>query len=302
MSLQWFLYKNGEQLGPYSREEFYRLAESGVFGAEDLVWTEGMENWTRADQVEGLFAILQPLPFSPPSSSPDTTYQPPGPAGYQTAPTSKKGKGGLNALIVVLAVMLLGGGFVAYNELFRDRSQAGTAALKKELPEEVWAAVSSNFTFEPEITQLMYDMSENLSEHDFDMQWWVFSFPGSVDEAYGTLLAPPDSNIISPHIVPIVGVLNLHIILWELEIEELRGSAWLDEACARATTWEDEYQSVGEIRFTTEALAGAEESVPDNEDPYVTWALVVISPLIDLSELNLIEGTYLVVSRFQIKF
>lgn len=54
MSAQWYVYKDGEQKGPYSFEQLTEAAKSGQISPADMVWTAGMDGWTRAEQVEGL--------------------------------------------------------------------------------------------------------------------------------------------------------------------------------------------------------------------------------------------------------
>ena len=134
MSSSWYLYKNDQQQGPFSREELDQKAQSGAFGPADLVWTEGMENWTRADRVEGLFSA-QPHPPAPspvPPPSPAPTYQPRGPAGHQAGPAPRSGKGGLVVLIVLLAVLFLGGGFLAFNIFLVNGDDAALPAAEVE--------------------------------------------------------------------------------------------------------------------------------------------------------------------------
>lgn len=110
MSSQWYLYKDGRQQGPFSWEELYRQAEAGLFGPADLVWTEGMENWERADRIRGLF-VMAPAPSA---SSP----APPSSAFNNKAPSIRsKGRGMLIALIIILVVLVLGGGLFAFNLL-----------------------------------------------------------------------------------------------------------------------------------------------------------------------------------------
>jgi len=67
MGDQWFVFKNQQQLGPFSKEQFVEMAVSGEFGSEDLVWKEGMENWISAGQVEGLLPKTAASPPPPPS-------------------------------------------------------------------------------------------------------------------------------------------------------------------------------------------------------------------------------------------
>jgi len=123
MSSQWYLYKDGQQQGPFDWEELSRQAEAGVITSNDMIWTEGMLDWTEAKKIKGLLADVP----SPPDLQPEAAPPPPfnehqagGPPGYQAAPTRKKGKGGLIALVIVLALVLLGGGFFAVSYLFLD--------------------------------------------------------------------------------------------------------------------------------------------------------------------------------------
>lgn len=51
---QWFVGRNGQQLGPYRFEALRELAARQKLQPSDLVWTEGMPDWKRADAVEAL--------------------------------------------------------------------------------------------------------------------------------------------------------------------------------------------------------------------------------------------------------
>ena len=125
MSSKWYLYKDGQQQGPFSRQELDQKVQYGAFGPADLVWTEGMENWARADRVEGLFAAPPPpsesSPAPPPSPAP--AYQPRGQGGYQGGPVRKKGKGGLIALVILLVLILAVGSFLALTYLLNDTDE-----------------------------------------------------------------------------------------------------------------------------------------------------------------------------------
>jgi hypothetical protein len=289
MSTHWYISKNQQQEGPFTWEELYRLAEAGNLGPADHIWTEGMTGWAPAGQVQGL------LPATPTSTS-----QPGTSASYPAVPTRRRGRRGLIAIIIVLAVILVGGGFLVRN-LFFTSEGVGTKTLTDELPEAAWSVIASDFSFEPEQTQLVRNMSTDLFASfpdNFEMQWWVFSYPGSVDAAYDTLFIPPGADAISPYQVPIEDILNIHLLLWEPEIEEVRGSAWLDEARATALAWKDKHQRLGEVNFTEETYPGAVDSGEENEDPFVTWSFIVASPIVDLDGLSLIEGTFLIISRF----
>lgn len=47
----WYIGRDGKQLGPYRYDSLRRVAENGKLRADDLLWTEGMPGWSRADQV-----------------------------------------------------------------------------------------------------------------------------------------------------------------------------------------------------------------------------------------------------------
>jgi GYF domain 2 len=56
-SLQWLVHHGGEELGPYGAAALRELGGRGRLAAHDLVWTEGMWHWRRADHIEGLLPL-----------------------------------------------------------------------------------------------------------------------------------------------------------------------------------------------------------------------------------------------------
>jgi hypothetical protein len=52
----WFYARNDQQFGPVSAAELKQLAEAGRLSPDDLLWREGMEQWTTAVNLRGLFA------------------------------------------------------------------------------------------------------------------------------------------------------------------------------------------------------------------------------------------------------
>jgi uncharacterized RDD family membrane protein YckC len=54
---EWYYGKNGQQHGPVDMATLQRLAGAGELEPTDLVWREGMGQWTEASQVEGLFSM-----------------------------------------------------------------------------------------------------------------------------------------------------------------------------------------------------------------------------------------------------
>jgi hypothetical protein len=66
-SMQWHLYRNNEQSGPYSEEDFFQMGREGKIFSTDFVWNSTMKDWTPAVQVEGLLG--QPVGTRPPLQS-----------------------------------------------------------------------------------------------------------------------------------------------------------------------------------------------------------------------------------------
>ena len=61
---QWFYLQQGEQQGPISEETFFEVFRSGQLSAETLVWTEELDEWTAARNIENLVpaSLSQPPP------------------------------------------------------------------------------------------------------------------------------------------------------------------------------------------------------------------------------------------------
>ncbi|MGC4014348.1 MAG: GYF domain-containing protein [Luteolibacter sp.] len=60
----WFFSKDGKQYGPVGLEELKFIASEGqLHPRQDLVWQAGMEKWTPAGEIEGLFEkVVAPEP------------------------------------------------------------------------------------------------------------------------------------------------------------------------------------------------------------------------------------------------
>jgi hypothetical protein len=72
MASDWYYSRKGQKEGPTTFERLQRLAASGELRATDLVWHEGMADWTQAAQVAGLFPKggPPPVPVAPASVVP----------------------------------------------------------------------------------------------------------------------------------------------------------------------------------------------------------------------------------------
>ena len=71
--------RDGDSTGPFDRETLGHMTAAGALSAESYVWTDGMEDWTRAGDVAelaGLFAEqppTEPAPPAAPSAAPNAT-------------------------------------------------------------------------------------------------------------------------------------------------------------------------------------------------------------------------------------
>ena len=59
---------NGKQKGPYDLTKLRKLLTDGVISSDSLVWKDGMDNWTKAGDVENLASLfttdIPPIPMS----------------------------------------------------------------------------------------------------------------------------------------------------------------------------------------------------------------------------------------------
>ncbi len=130
MSAEWYLYQNNQQKGPFSWEELSKQASTGTVGAKDLVWAEGMPEWTTVDNVAGLVQSKETMPPPPPAIQPGSPLPPAAPGlavplstelgGYAPPPLAPKKKtsglkiaaiigGSLLVLFIVMVVAILAG-------------------------------------------------------------------------------------------------------------------------------------------------------------------------------------------------
>jgi hypothetical protein len=55
MSDEWHLLQDGQQYGPYTGEQLVQFVSEGRIVRESMLWTEGMAEWAKAEDVQGLF-------------------------------------------------------------------------------------------------------------------------------------------------------------------------------------------------------------------------------------------------------
>ena len=55
----WYYARNDQQFGPVSASELKQLGDAGRLSPDDLLWREGMDAWTTAVNLRGLFSDEQ---------------------------------------------------------------------------------------------------------------------------------------------------------------------------------------------------------------------------------------------------
>lgn len=85
MNQQFYIAVNGQQTGPFSLDD---LRTKNV-QRDTLIWTEGLDNWTKAEHVALLKDILRATPPPLPNTETKTTSQQVPPPVVPPAPTGK---------------------------------------------------------------------------------------------------------------------------------------------------------------------------------------------------------------------
>lgn len=62
MAEQWYYTRQGQRFGPLNTEQMRQLAVTGQLQQSDLVWTDGMAEWTPAGRFTQLFAAAAAAP------------------------------------------------------------------------------------------------------------------------------------------------------------------------------------------------------------------------------------------------
>lgn len=81
MATQWNYHQQGQVQGPVSEEQLKALLASGALAWTDLVWREGMAEWSAANQVPELIQAPAParieLDLAPTPAAPANPFSPP---------------------------------------------------------------------------------------------------------------------------------------------------------------------------------------------------------------------------------
>lgn len=119
MSQQFYIAVNGQKTGPFSLEEL----KSKDIQKDTLMWTEGLDNWTKADHIPLLKDILRaiPPPLTNSGSSQNTSQNVPPPPitnkpaqdkyfGYELASNFQRFWASIiEGIIISIPVMIFGG-------------------------------------------------------------------------------------------------------------------------------------------------------------------------------------------------
>lgn len=58
----WYYAEDNEKCGPVSKEEVQNLVRDGILEPSDYVWTDGMDDWRRIEDVDEIIPTPPPLP------------------------------------------------------------------------------------------------------------------------------------------------------------------------------------------------------------------------------------------------
>ena len=66
--MDWHLFQNGVQSGPFSEQELFKMGAEGRIGASDLIWNQKLTDWTAVGTISGLVGARQENPAPAPPS------------------------------------------------------------------------------------------------------------------------------------------------------------------------------------------------------------------------------------------
>lgn len=153
MSRLWYIYQNNAQKGPFTEEEMNHYISSAGIKANELAWSEGMDEWIRVEYIQDFHAALREAPgqfdypeekvvteshyASEPEPATPTEPAPPPADDYMPKPShevvsdkkeetlitpEKKAKNKTPVIATILALLLIGAGLLTYN-LIADRPE-----------------------------------------------------------------------------------------------------------------------------------------------------------------------------------
>lgn len=197
-------------------------------------------------------------------------------------------------LVVLVFILLWSGG-------------CGMIGQELDLPENIIEVIPSGFSFESEQTKDIREHSaqaEEIIKDKLESQQWIFSYPGSVEEALAELDIPANAMVIGPYEVSITDIVNPSLLDYGKEdLKGSMGSEWLEEASIKTREWQGQQQIFAEVIFYHESDSespgsGTFEQYP--EQGY--WSITLVYPTIDLEHLELLEETSVSIMRLNYKF
>ena len=103
--MQIFVYKNGQQLGPYSEADIKNQLAAGILTPQDMVWWEGQAGWVPVEQTPLMAGVpAAAVMAAPPSHSI--------PASVGAAATSRTSGLAIASLVCGLAMFIVGLTFI----------------------------------------------------------------------------------------------------------------------------------------------------------------------------------------------
>ena len=166
--IEWFYAKGDKHSGPVNSVELKRLATAGELKPDDLVWREGMAEWTVARNVRGLFdeeakpanaaagappKLIDPVPMPAAATAPtatSTTFAP------TTAPLAKKTPRPAKHLF----------------DLFLDFVRSQFTAAFVESTTRLFVTVGKFGLYAAMALTLLFSLLVALKTHDFEAVLW----------------------------------------------------------------------------------------------------------------------------------
>jgi hypothetical protein len=128
--VQWYYARNDQQFGPVSASELKQLADAGGITPDDLLWREGMDAWTTAINLRGLFGEDPPLDILTPAGLPTTSDLAPRPprSRASVAPSLHTVVRATQAILWGICVMIVLIGAVLFTRAFLAANGAAEEA------------------------------------------------------------------------------------------------------------------------------------------------------------------------------
>lgn len=109
--MQWYYAKEDQQFGPISQSEMRGMLDAGAIQPSDMVWREGLKDWTPAADISEFGLVYKApvsLPIAPTSASDPLTpspYAPPTYAGDTQAPPTTSGLAVASMILSILGLL-----------------------------------------------------------------------------------------------------------------------------------------------------------------------------------------------------